>query len=118
VDFLDEPPGQTRAEIQAGVFACYLKHRAERVERDWAGRSRRDRRGITREYLAAEFDAEHLAICETCWLAYPDVGSGETLAWRSRCCDSVLIGLPEAVKPVPLGERLRRVRDLLVQDRR
>jgi hypothetical protein len=113
--YLDTRPAQTRGQIQAAVLAAYAARRAAAVERDWAARSWRERRRTTRERLATAFDAEHLAACDTCGLAYPDNGAAETLASRCRYCEGSLIDNSQAARHVPLADRLDLVRDLVNQ---
>jgi hypothetical protein len=113
IALLDLPPTRTREDLQREHFGEYLTRRAAAVEREWAAFGRRDRRRVTRDHLAAAYDDEHLLVCETCEMMYPqDEPNVPYVAW-CRYCGGALIDWPERHTITPLRKRLDSVREHL-----
>jgi DNA-binding transcriptional ArsR family regulator len=113
IAMLDLSPTRTREDLQHELFGEYLTRRTDVVEHKWSGFSRRDRRRITREQLATAYDNEHLLVCETCELMYPqDQPKMPYVAW-CRYCDGALLDWPDRCRVVPLSQRLASVRSRL-----
>jgi hypothetical protein len=85
--YLDTPPTETRKEIQARLLGDYDARRSAAVDLVWHRMARRERRSASRQEIAAEFDEQHLATCDTCALVYPN---DETVADRCRYCGGAL----------------------------
>jgi hypothetical protein len=113
IALLDAPLTRAREDLQRELFGEYLTRRSAVVERKWSGFSRRDRRHITREQLAAAYDDEHLLVCETCQLMYPqDESNVPYVAW-CRHCDGTLLDWVDRATITPLPKRLDSIRDRL-----
>ncbi|MFC0533317.1 replication-relaxation family protein [Phytohabitans kaempferiae] len=113
IALLNLPPARRREELQRELFGEYLIRRTAVVDRKWSGFSRRDRRRITREQLAAAYDDDHLLVCETCELMYPqDEPDVPYVAW-CRYCDGALLDWPDRDRVVPVSQRVASIRSFL-----
>jgi DNA-binding transcriptional ArsR family regulator len=114
ITMLDARPVHTRRDLQHHAFGDYLSRRAAAVNAQWQGLPRRVRRHTSRDELATTYDDQHLAVCGTCELAYPQ--PEETgAAFHERCphCDTFLLDWPDRAQAVPLAQRLDAIRDRL-----
>lgn len=65
--------GRPAPEVAGAGRRCgdYPARRAEAVEEQWQGLSRRARRGISPADLAVAYDQTHLLICDLCTITTP-----------------------------------------------
>jgi hypothetical protein len=104
---LDRASAQARQELQQKLFGDYTTQRTASVERDLQlSRDRRERHRPSAEWLAADYDDKHLAICDTCCLVYPVVPDAATVLSRCQYCEGDLLDWPDRGQVEALEGRL------------
>jgi len=63
--------------------------------------------------LLDAYDDEHLSVCETCGLSYPQPVTDEIVSDRCNHCGSALIECSRRYVVVPLQQRGRSIRERL-----
>nr|WP_275941261.1 replication-relaxation family protein [Planosporangium flavigriseum] len=113
ISMLGVPPTGTRRRLQHQAYDDYPARRAAAVDSLWQAMGRRARRHTSQEKLAANFDKEHLLICDTCELIYPKPEQDETLFDRCPYCDGTLLDWADRASIVSLTRRLDDIREHL-----
>jgi hypothetical protein len=108
---LDDPPAQSRAQIQQAILGGYHAHRSAAVDQQWSSLGRRDRRRVTREKIETEYDERNLLICETCALVYPLPPDGGSFNSSCRYCDGTILDWSDRAFITNLAQQLNTVRD-------
>jgi hypothetical protein len=108
---LDQPPEQTRDQIQHALLGDYHTRRTADIDQHLAGLGRRQRRHADRAALEAGYDNEHLCVCDTCGLVYLDEQA------TSRCdhCSGTIRDWQNRASVTGLAPLLTAIRDRLVR---
>lgn len=114
---LNAPPTRTRQQLQQHVLAEYPARRSTSVDATWHALQRRARRRTGREQLTAAYDDQHLSICDTCEIVYPNTEPQEAFPERCTYCDGALLNWPDRAAVVSLAQRLDAIRHRLDEDR-
>jgi Replication-relaxation len=110
---LNDPPNESRAEVQRGILEEYHARRTDAVNEEWSRLGWRERRRNTRDRLEVAYDEQHLLICDTCALVYPMPPTGEPVGSRCGYCDGAILDWPERTSVPVLAHVLNGVQNLL-----
>jgi hypothetical protein len=108
---LDDPPAQSRVQIQQAILDGYHAQRSAVVDRQWSSLGWRDRRRVAREEIETEYDERNLLICKACALVYPIPPDGGPFESSCRYCDGTILDWSDRTFIASLAQQLNTVRD-------